>query len=81
MWMILHSTGMVLLLIAAFECPEHSHYELCASACPATCSDPDAESTTCDQFCQEGCVCDEGFMKEGDLCVAAEACGKSFNNS
>ncbi|KAJ8289757.1 hypothetical protein GJAV_G00004990 [Gymnothorax javanicus] len=56
------------------NCPKHSHYELCGSACPATCGDP-APDSKCKLPCMESCHCDEGFLFEVDSCVPASSCG------
>uniref|UniRef100_A0A672F8Q3 Fc fragment of IgG binding protein n=1 Tax=Salarias fasciatus TaxID=181472 RepID=A0A672F8Q3_SALFA len=56
------------------KCPRNSHYELCGSACPATCSDPDAPSK-CKRPCVETCTCDEGFVLSGDKCIPSAKCG------
>uniref|UniRef100_A0A8C9NQR2 VWFD domain-containing protein n=1 Tax=Serinus canaria TaxID=9135 RepID=A0A8C9NQR2_SERCA len=55
-------------------CPEHSHYEPCAAACPATCVDPMAP-VTCSLPCVEGCVCDSGYLLYNDHCVPSQQCG------
>ncbi|XP_047461425.1 IgGFc-binding protein-like [Mugil cephalus] len=59
------------------KCPEHSHYEHCASACPATCSNPNAPSN-CNSPCTETCVCDEGFVLSGTKCVPKNQCGCTY---
>ncbi|XP_010003369.1 PREDICTED: IgGFc-binding protein-like, partial [Chaetura pelagica] len=55
-------------------CPPNSHYEPCGSACPATCSDPEAPAT-CPHPCLETCACDPGHVLSGGLCVALAQCG------
>ncbi|KAJ7304149.1 hypothetical protein JRQ81_011678 [Phrynocephalus forsythii] len=58
----------------AFHCPQDAHYELCGSACPASChSLSDAE--TCKALCVEGCFCDSGFILSGNRCVPLADCG------
>uniref|UniRef100_A0A4W3GPY7 IgGFc-binding protein-like n=1 Tax=Callorhinchus milii TaxID=7868 RepID=A0A4W3GPY7_CALMI len=52
----------------------NSHYELCASGCPETCTSL-LEPRECDEGCREGCQCDEGFVLSGEQCVPLEACG------
>ncbi|XP_030044013.1 zonadhesin [Microcaecilia unicolor] len=59
------------------KCPPNSHYEPCASACPATCLNPRPHS--CDRPCVEGCQCDPGFVQSGEQCVRKEQCGCTFN--
>ncbi|XP_056237753.1 IgGFc-binding protein-like [Seriola aureovittata] len=55
------------------ECPAHSHYQLCGSACPASCG-PQPE--VCHKACVEGCVCDSGYVRSGNECVNKEkSCG------
>ncbi|XP_029473208.1 IgGFc-binding protein-like [Rhinatrema bivittatum] len=56
------------------DCAPHSHYELCGSACPATCVNPSA-SSPCPRPCVEGCVCDNGFALYNDKCVPKYQCG------
>ncbi|XP_033646303.1 IgGFc-binding protein-like isoform X2 [Asterias rubens] len=55
------------------ECPEHSSYTQCASACPGTCFQP--EDPACPHICVEGCECDDGFLYDGEECVRQEECG------
>ena len=59
--------------ITALECPEHSSYTQCASACPGTCFQP--EDPACPHICVEGCECDDGFLYDGEECVRQEECG------
>uniref|UniRef100_A0A667ZSL4 Fc gamma binding protein n=1 Tax=Myripristis murdjan TaxID=586833 RepID=A0A667ZSL4_9TELE len=56
------------------KCPANSHYELCGSACPATCSDPNAPSK-CKRPCVETCTCNKGYVLSGSECVPAARCG------
>ncbi|OXB51268.1 hypothetical protein ASZ78_001109, partial [Callipepla squamata] len=55
-------------------CPANSHYESCASACPATCVDPMAPYN-CRLPCVEGCVCDSGYLLYNSQCVPSQQCG------
>ncbi|XP_039197436.1 IgGFc-binding protein-like isoform X7 [Crotalus tigris] len=55
-------------------CDDHSHYNVCATSCPATCSNPLAP-WNCTKPCVEGCECDEGFVFSGAQCVPQEDCG------
>nr|XP_054596325.1 IgGFc-binding protein [Nothobranchius furzeri] len=59
------------------KCPADSHYELCGSACPATCSDPNAPSK-CKRPCMETCTCNKGFVLSGDKCVPEAQCGCTY---
>ncbi|XP_044847386.1 IgGFc-binding protein-like isoform X2 [Mauremys mutica] len=56
------------------SCPLNSHYELCSTSCDLTCSNLYAP-VQCTTRCKEGCVCDEGFVLSGDLCVPISQCG------
>ncbi|KAM6967506.1 IgGFc-binding protein [Aplochiton taeniatus] len=59
------------------KCPANSRYELCGSACPATCSDPVAP-TKCKFGCVETCTCHQGFVLSGGQCVPAAQCGCTY---
>uniref|UniRef100_A0A3B3ZMR6 VWFD domain-containing protein n=1 Tax=Periophthalmus magnuspinnatus TaxID=409849 RepID=A0A3B3ZMR6_9GOBI len=60
------------------NCPANSHYELCGSACPPTCSDPDAPSK-CKRPCIETCSCNKGYVLSANKCVPANSCGCTYN--
>ena len=55
------------------ECPEGQVYSLAASACPATCADPDAP-LNCPLAGFEGCACADGHVVSSGNCVPAEQC-------
>ncbi|XP_041099861.1 zonadhesin-like, partial [Polyodon spathula] len=55
-------------------CPANSHYNVCSSACPATCTDQGAPEN-CSRPCVEGCECNRGFVLSGGKCVSLDACG------
>ncbi|XP_033106905.1 IgGFc-binding protein-like [Anneissia japonica] len=57
------------------KCPINSHYTLCATSCPATCSKPTVWSWLCRFLCSEGCECDDGYVLDGSECVLPESCG------
>uniref|UniRef100_A0A8C8RVE9 Alpha-tectorin n=1 Tax=Pelusios castaneus TaxID=367368 RepID=A0A8C8RVE9_9SAUR len=59
-------------------CPENSHYESCATACPASCMDSTAP-LYCSQPCREGCVCNKGYILSGSVCVSLKHCGCTLN--
>ncbi|XP_041845054.1 IgGFc-binding protein isoform X2 [Melanotaenia boesemani] len=61
------------------KCPIHSHYEVCATSCPATCNTL-APPQGCKADCQEGCSCDEGYILSGDACVPFSQCGCIHND-
>ncbi|XP_076799980.1 uncharacterized protein LOC143445052 isoform X4 [Clavelina lepadiformis] len=54
--------------------PSNSHFSGCASACPNTCTDPNAEDE-CEEPNIEDYVCNEGYMRDGEECVQISECG------
>ncbi|XP_042346060.1 IgGFc-binding protein-like [Plectropomus leopardus] len=61
----------------SIPCPAHSHYKMCGSACPPTCS-PQPEA--CPKICVEGCFCDQGYVLSGQKCVIREkGCGCNYD--
>ncbi|KAJ4930907.1 hypothetical protein JOQ06_025210, partial [Pogonophryne albipinna] len=55
-------------------CPLNSHFEICGSACPATCGNPEAHSN-CTLPCVESCQCNRGYLLSGGKCVPHGKCG------
>lgn len=64
----------------AMACPENSHYEVCGSACAATCGNPEAKHN-CSMPCVESCQCNRGYLLSGGKCVAPSECGCVHNDS
>ncbi|CAL8305053.1 alpha-tectorin [Gadus morhua] len=58
----------------ALSCPEDSHYQVCTSACPSSCSDL-TSALYCAHPCTEGCQCDPGYILSGSRCVNLDDCG------
>ncbi|XP_075763600.1 IgGFc-binding protein-like [Pelodiscus sinensis] len=58
-------------------CPENSQYQLCGSACPATCNDRVAPKN-CSLPCVETCQCHEGFVLDAGRCILQTRCGCEF---
>ncbi|KAK7886668.1 hypothetical protein WMY93_026289 [Mugilogobius chulae] len=81
---ILAAMDSLLLLCAALlylsppKCPPKSHYDLCGSACPATCSDPNAPLKCKPYFCVESCTCNKGYVLSGKKCVRLDKCGCTY---
>ncbi|XP_038832345.1 IgGFc-binding protein-like [Salvelinus namaycush] len=57
------------------SCKANSHYEVCASGCPQTCSGLGEPESCENSLCTEGCVCDEGFIQSDSECVPLAECG------
>lgn len=66
-------------LCTAMKCPLHSRYEVCATACTATCDNLDPPQD-CEENCAEGCSCDEDYILSGDRCVPFSKCGCLYND-
>ncbi|KAH0631347.1 hypothetical protein JD844_005638 [Phrynosoma platyrhinos] len=62
----------------AAECPSRSHYELCKPSCQDLCVGSTFKHL-CSSLCSEGCVCDDGYLWNGDECVRPELCGCEYN--
>lgn len=60
--------------LPALKCPESSHYQVCTSACAASCSDLTSH-LYCTHPCTEGCQCDPGYVLSGNRCVRHQDCG------
>ncbi|GLD74206.1 IgGFc-binding protein-like isoform X1, partial [Lates japonicus] len=58
----------------SMACPLNSHYEICGSACPATCANPEAHRN-CTLPCVESCQCNRGYLLSGGECVPHSKCG------
>ncbi|EGW06607.1 Alpha-tectorin [Cricetulus griseus] len=64
--------------VSTVRCPSFSHYSVCTSSCPDTCSDLTA-SQNCATPCTEGCECNEGFVLSTSQCVPLHKCGCDFD--
>ncbi|XP_074544748.1 zonadhesin [Halichoeres trimaculatus] len=56
-------------------CPEDSHYTTCVPACSPSCSLLNGPPHCSNQGCVPGCVCDDGFVQKGKVCVPIQQCG------
>ncbi|TFJ96904.1 histone deacetylase complex subunit SAP30L [Platysternon megacephalum] len=65
------------LVGCSLPCPENSQYQLCGSACPATCNDQVAPDN-CSLPCVETCQCNEGFVLDAGKCIRKAGCGCEF---
>ena len=63
------------------ECGANQHYEKCGvNGCQNTCEQPELEKVCLNKRCQEGCYCDEGYIRRSDgECVLPEQCSQSMN--
>ncbi|XP_078495887.1 IgGFc-binding protein-like [Ciona intestinalis] len=64
----------------ALRCPTYSHYEGCVSACTDTCEEPYASSNCHIHGKVEACVCDVGYVRDGDDCIRKSECGCRVGN-
>ncbi|XP_061453706.1 IgGFc-binding protein-like [Rhineura floridana] len=62
----------------AVDCPPKSHYELCKPPCQDLCL-ASTFKHLCSSLCSEGCVCDDGYLWDGDKCIRPEQCGCEYN--
>ncbi|XP_061453701.1 IgGFc-binding protein-like [Rhineura floridana] len=56
------------------SCPDYSQYMPCGSACPATCTNPDAPKQ-CHLPCMETCQCKAGYVLDSGRCIPKDRCG------
>lgn len=54
-------------------CSVNSHYSSCANECQPSCTDLTPECKT--ESCEEGCVCDDGFVLSNGNCIPESECG------
>lgn len=74
---IYFTSTFIFFFCSAMHCPRHSHYEECASPCQPSCPFPD-EPVICTLNCVQSCVCDEGYVLSGGVCVPKDSCGCSY---
>ncbi|XP_078669843.1 zonadhesin-like [Branchiostoma floridae x Branchiostoma belcheri] len=58
------------------ECPPHSTWDDCGSACPTTC-DSLGTNVICPEICVSGCACDGGYVLNNGRCIPEEQCGRT----
>ncbi|XP_078594587.1 uncharacterized protein LOC144872390 isoform X2 [Branchiostoma floridae x Branchiostoma japonicum] len=61
------------------ECPAHSSWTDCGSACPVSC-DTLGSFMMCPEICTPGCQCDDGYVLNGSDCIPKEQCNKNGCN-
>ncbi|XP_053255686.1 IgGFc-binding protein-like [Podarcis raffonei] len=60
------------------SCPDYSQYMPCGSACPATCTNPDAPKQ-CHLPCVETCQCKAGYVLDSGKCIPKNRCGCAYH--
>ncbi|KAI8485102.1 hypothetical protein Bbelb_372080 [Branchiostoma belcheri] len=55
------------------ECPPHSTWDDCGSACPTTCDNLGTD-ILCPRVCIAGCACDGGYVLNNGSCIPEEQC-------
>ena len=62
------------------KCPAGQVYQVCGSACNATCSNI-AEDPNCEDTCIEGCACPSGLtLNDKNQCVPVDECPCKFDD-
>lgn len=61
--------------ILAMTCGENMEYNHYVSGCQTNCVNKDDGNKTCDFPFTEGCVCKEGYVLGGTVCVKKDECG------
>lgn len=56
------------------SCPVNSHYSSCMMVCQPQCA-PARGQRDCNQYCVEGCQCDQGYVLNGKSCILSQNCG------
>lgn len=56
------------------SCPMNSHYSSCMMVCQPQCA-PARGQRDCNQYCVEGCQCDQGYVLNGKSCILSQNCG------
>ena len=63
--------------LPALDCPTHYVYTNCFPHCPPTCDNPEGrcKGSSGPSICQEGCVCEPGYVQKQRRCVPRSQCG------
>ncbi|XP_049555738.1 zonadhesin isoform X4 [Orcinus orca] len=58
------------------DCSAHSTYTTCVPSCPPSCWDPEGQckGSRVPSTCEEGCVCEPGYVLSGQQCVPRSQC-------
>ncbi|KAB0398213.1 hypothetical protein E2I00_014911 [Balaenoptera physalus] len=60
----------------ALDCSAYSVYTTCVPSCPPSCWDPEGQckGSRVPSTCEEGCVCEPGYVLSGPQCVPRSQC-------
>lgn len=63
--------------LPALDCPPHYVYTNCFPHCPPTCDNPEGrcKGSRGPSNCEEGCVCEPGYVLKERQCVPRSQCG------
>ena len=63
--------------LPALDCPPNYVYTDCFPHCPPTCDNPEGrcKGSSGPSICQEGCVCEPGYVLKERRCVPRSQCG------
>uniref|UniRef100_UPI00358FE499 IgGFc-binding protein-like n=1 Tax=Myxine glutinosa TaxID=7769 RepID=UPI00358FE499 len=62
------------------QCPSFSSYSNCVPTVPPSCINKQPAAGPSSSLCLEGCVCDCGYVLDGEDCVPVESCGCTYQN-
>lgn len=77
LWQLIKIKALISFFVVEMPCPAHSHFESQGTGCPATCVNRDGP-LHCSLPSRESCICDDGYVLSGAVCVRPQECGCEF---